>query len=314
MRKAVIRILMAIIVLAAVSGGVLLWQQHQVAAPHRPPKTAVSVAHQRTIKKNVHLVALGDSLTQGVGDQQKNGGYVGIIKKQIEKNYNTTVHTSNYGIAGDRSDQILDRLKTEKKFQSKLKSADVIVMTVGGNDLMQSLQKNIFVSSQSKFTSKMQTANTRYVAKLNQLLKGVRKYNPDAPIFLFSVYNPFYVYFANVDTITKSVDAWNQATSKQLGQYGPAYFVDINQLMSHGQYTTKKAQRQLIAKDKQANTGQTSQKDAIAVMNQKDHNLNRYISTDDNFHPNHLGYVKMSDRLFNSMQQHASWIRQGRSK
>lgn len=311
LRKAVIKILIVIVVLAAGSGGLLLWQQHQSPARQSTEKASPLVHKKTQIKKNVNLIALGDSLTQGVGDQKKNGGYVGIIKSKIERNYNTTVHTSNYGVAGDRSDQILSRLKSEKNFQSKLKSADVIVMTVGGNDLMQSLQKNIFVANQSEFTRNMNQANQKYVTKLTKLFKAVRHYNPQAPIFLFSVYNPFYVYFANVDTITASVNSWNQVTKEKMDNYGPSYFVDINNLMSHGQYTTKKAQQQLIKQDKQANTGATSQKQAIKVMSEKNHNLNDYISTDDNFHPNHLGYIKMSDQLFKTMQHHISWIREG---
>lgn len=84
---------------------------------------------------------MGDSLTQGVGDQQKKGGYVSIIKQKVEKQDNTKVITSNFGVAGDRSDQILKRLNDQSNVQQKLKSADVIVMTVGGNDLMQTLEK-----------------------------------------------------------------------------------------------------------------------------------------------------------------------------
>ncbi|WP_369396173.1 SGNH/GDSL hydrolase family protein, partial [Paucilactobacillus hokkaidonensis] len=71
----------------------------------------------------------------------KKGGYVSIIKQKVEKQDNTKVITSNFGVAGDRSDQILKRLNDQSNVQQKLKSADVIVMTVGGNDLMQTLEK-----------------------------------------------------------------------------------------------------------------------------------------------------------------------------
>ncbi|KRM11546.1 SGNH/GDSL hydrolase family protein [Paucilactobacillus suebicus] len=297
----------SIIVAAGFIGGYFVLQKTQSPTQVR----STTSAKQITFKKSVNLVAMGDSLTQGVGDQDKNGGYVGIIKPEIEKKYNTTVHASNFGVAGDRSDQILSRLNKEKNFQNKLKSADVIVMTVGGNDLLQSLQKNLFLTSKTKFTKNMSEASQKYSTKLDKLFKTVRKYNPNAPIFLFSVYNPFYVYFANVNTITQSVVAWNSDTQKALSNYGPAYFVNINNLMSHGQYNTKAAQTKLIQQDENANSGQTSQKQALKVMNQKGTNLNKYISTDDNFHPNHLGYKKMSDKLLTEMEDHPSWIREG---
>lgn len=34
----------------------------------------------------INLVAMGDSLTEGVGDENKEGGYVGIIPKNQKKN------------------------------------------------------------------------------------------------------------------------------------------------------------------------------------------------------------------------------------
>lgn len=311
--KRILIIMIAILIVVGGGGaGYLFWQAHHSSSQleSRAADSAASSSSVRKVKKNINLVALGDSLTQGVGDQKKNGGYVGIIKSQIEQKYNTNIHTNNYGVAGDRSDQILKRLDSDQKFQSRLKSADVIVMTVGGNDLMQSLQKNIFIDNQSEFTSKMGTASQKYANKLDQLFKTVRQYNHHAPIFLFSVYNPFYVYFANMDTISKSVTTWNSDTSNELAKYGPAYFVNINNLMSHGQYTTKQSQQKLIKQDQKANTGETSQSDAIQVMQEKDHNLNKYISTDDNFHPNHLGYEKMSAQLFKVMKQHQDWLRE----
>jgi len=40
---------------------------------------------KRVEKRHVKLVAVGDSLTYGQGDEKKNGGYVGLIKKKNQK-------------------------------------------------------------------------------------------------------------------------------------------------------------------------------------------------------------------------------------
>lgn len=42
-------------------------------------------------------------------------------------------------------------------------------------------------------------------------------------------------------------------------------------------------------------------------MNRKDKNLNKYTPTEDNFHPNHMRYVKIVNQLFKVMQKHGSW-------
>lgn len=294
--------------LVVIGGGYIGYNYFKSPAPVTKHSSKNRVEH----KKKIHLVALGDSLTQGVGDQQKKGGYVSLIKQKIEKKDYTTVVTNNFGVAGDRSDQILKRLNEQPAVQRKVKSADVIVMTVGGNDLMQTLQKNLFVNSQSKFQLQMNTASKTYANKLNQLFTTIRKYNPNAPIFLFSVYNPFYVYFANMSSITTAVASWNQDTKNTLADYGPAYFVDINNLMSHGQYTTQQQQKKLVQQANAANSSSVDQKEVTQIMGEKNHNLNKYISTDDNFHPNHQGYEKMTNQLFKEMQIHHNWLEKGK--
>ncbi len=258
-------------------------------------------------KKNVKLVALGDSLTHGQGDETNNGGYVGVIKEKIEHRYHQTkVTTVNYGVTGDRSDQILDRLNQQSQLRSDLWSADVITMTVGGNDLMQILEKNV-MGSERQVTSSVESGEKTYQQKLIKLFDAVRKENPKAPIFVMSIYNPFYTYFPDVTIINKSINQWNQTTQDTMNNYKSMYFVNINKLMSYGQYQTKSQQQQLVKEEEKANQGQVSQKRVIEIMNHKDKNLNKYISTEDNFHPNHTGYVKIADQLFKVMQKHDSW-------
>lgn len=258
----------------------------------------------KVVKKKVHLVALGDSLTYGQGDQQNNGGYVGLIKPKLEKKFHNTVTTVNYGVSGDRSDQILQRVNKQSAIRRDLKQADVIVMTVGGNDLMQTLQKNLMVNSSQKFHVAIDQAGTTYQTKLKRLLSTVRQQNSHAPIFVFSIYNPVYAYFPQVDSINSAILQWNRLTKGTIHHYRPAYFVDINHLMSYGQYRTTTQRRRLIRDSEKTNSSSVSQKQIISIMNHGNHNLNEYISTTDNFHPNHLGYKKMTAKLYQMMLKH----------
>lgn len=258
----------------------------------------------RVVKKKIHLVAVGDSLTYGQGDQKHNNGYVGLIKPKLEKKYHNQVTTVDYGVSGDRSDQILKRINEQSAIRKDLRNADVIVMTVGGNDLMQTLQKDLTVNSSSRFDRDISQAGSTYQTKLKQLFSAVRKQNKRAPIFVFSIYNPVYTYFPQVDSINSSISKWNQLTKATLNGYRPAYFVDINHLMSYGQYRTAAQRRKLIQDSEKTNSKNVSQKQIISIMNHGNQNLNKYISTDDNFHPNHLGYEHMTDQLFRVMQKH----------
>lgn len=267
---------------------------------------------KRVVKKEVHLVALGDSLTYGQGDEKGDGGYVGLIKPRLQKKFHNKVTTVNYGVSGDRSDQILKRVNQQSTIRKDLKNADVIVMTVGGNDLMQSLQKDLTTNSSKTLNQDINQAGNVYQTKLKQLFSTIRKQNSSAPIFVMSIYNPVYTYFPQVDTINNSIGKWNQITSKTLKGYGPAYFVDINHLMSYGQYQTASQRQKLVKASERANSGQASQKELLTIMSQRNKNLNDYISTDDNFHPNHLGYRQMTQRLFKTMVKHDSFEYQKR--
>ncbi|HBK4898340.1 TPA: lipase [Listeria monocytogenes] len=71
----------------------------------------------------INLVAMGDSLTEGVGDENKDGGYVGIIPKKLEEEPNVpSVKTSNYGVSGNKITQLEKRLKANKEFQQELET------------------------------------------------------------------------------------------------------------------------------------------------------------------------------------------------
>lgn len=298
-----VTILVVIVALAAGWG----WHVHAPATRSQGREQARVTKPRYVERKQVKLVALGDSLTHGQGDETNNGGYVGIIKQKIEHRYRkTTVTTVNYGVSGDRSDQILARLNSQQQLRRDLRQANVITMTVGGNDLMQHLEQDA-TDSPAKVNRDVKVASKTYRTKLNRLFTAVRKQNPHAPIFVMSIYNPFYTYFPDVTTISDAIAYWNRTTRQVMGGYSKMYFVDINHLMSYGQYRTKAARQQLVAKENKVNHGKISQARSIQVMDNKDKNLNDYISTDDNFHPNHTGYEHIARQLFKAMVDHHSW-------
>lgn len=301
MSKTFKKFLGILIVICLVIAGLLIWQKnisnHQRSTSHPT----------RIVKKKVHLVAIGDSLTYGQGDEDHKGGYVSLIKDRLQNKFHNQVTTVNYGVSGDRSDQILRRINDQKTIRQDLKSADVIVMTVGGNDLMQSLQKDLMTNSEKNISQDINNAGETYQAKLKKLFTTIRQQNKKAPIFVMSIYNSVYTYFPQVDTINSSISKWNQITQKTLQGYGPSYFVNINHLMSYGQYKTAAQREKLVQSSEKVNNGKVSQKELIAIMNKRNHNLNEYISTDDNFHPNHRGYRQMTYKLYKSMVKHDSF-------
>lgn len=289
--KRLSKILLALVAIIAVA--IVGWRTaSRIAAP------------KRVVKPTVHLVAIGDSLTYGQGNEEHHGGYVGLIKPKLEHHYGNKVETVNYGVSGDRSDQIHKRINQQPQIRKDLRAADVITMTVGGNDLMQNLEKVVLENSTKKANHQLDQAGVTYHQKLASLLQAIRKQNHHAPIFVISIYDPVYTYFPTTKIITNSMTKWDRITKSTIRSFGPAYFVDINHTMSYGQYNTKAKRAKLIHAAQKSNSSMASQKQVEQIVSHRDHNLNKYISTADNFHPNHRGYEQMTNHLYRVMRNH----------
>lgn len=83
----------------------------------------------------IQILALGDSLTKGVGDEAGEG-YVGKVKRELEKTTDKPVYVWNYAVNGARTQQLLTYLEA-KSSADYVQQADIILLTIGGNDLNQ---------------------------------------------------------------------------------------------------------------------------------------------------------------------------------
>lgn len=217
----------------------------------------------------IRLSAIGDSLTEGVGDTTKSGGYVPLLQKDLSDTYPVDVfQIENFGKSGDRSDQILKRLKKNEDMQQSVSKANAILLTVGGNDLMQALQPKLF----SKITmNKMESSKEKYYDRLEELYTEIRILNPEAPIYQLGIYNPFYLNFSEITELQDIVDFWNKSSQEFVQNQSNAYFVPINDDIYQGIPEISKT---------------TEEK----IKSEKDPSLNDLISSEDTFHPNNLGY------------------------
>ncbi len=149
------------------------------------------------------LLGLGDSLTRGVGD--KNGlGYFGIIKKEWLAKADNSSRAINLSIRGQTSQNLLDQLK---KAQTKrfVKEADIIVITIGGNDLFRAGRD---IEHIDIHTIKKRKEQFKY--NLTAILSEIHQLNPECSIYLLGLYNPFGDLTDSSRTSTIVAD-WNHA-------------------------------------------------------------------------------------------------------
>lgn len=208
------------------------------------------------VEKDRLLVGLGDSLTRGIGDE-KGLGYIGIVHAQLQKKApNSKILLTNLAISGQTSSDFMEQLK-QKQVQQLIQQADWLPLTIGGNDLKASV-----ANFQSINLKQAEENRKRFEKNLDAILTTIRTHNRQAPIFLFSLYNP-YIDLADQELTSKLVLEWNE-TIQRIGQQHANIIViptfDLFQLQP------------------------------------------KHYLASDHFHPNHLGYQRMAARLMQIIQ------------
>ncbi|KGM45109.1 hypothetical protein NP83_07780 [Neobacillus niacini] len=179
------------------------------------------------LKKDQQIVAIGDSLTEGIGDETENGGYVGILNNTFEDNkLNITVQ--NFGKKGNRTDQLLKRLENED-IASAIKEADMVLITIGANDIMSVFKSNFMNVTMEPF----QAERVKYMERLKAIFNKINELNPDTQIYLIGFYNPFERHFGEIKELGMIVENWNEAGKSVSEEYKNVRFIPTIDLFSN---------------------------------------------------------------------------------
>ncbi|MGP4106245.1 SGNH/GDSL hydrolase family protein [Virgibacillus sp. L01] len=183
----------------------------------------ISDALQGTIdfftNKEAHVTAIGDSLTQGVGDKVVDGGYVGILDNTINKE-KQLVTFENYGKRGNRSSQLLKRLE-QPEIEQSIEKADIVLITIGANDIMQVVKENFSDLTIKDFSQE----RVAYKERVKNIFERIKELNPEADIYLLGFYNPFEKYFKDLKELGMIVENWNNTGKNVAEQYDNATYI-----------------------------------------------------------------------------------------
>ncbi|HDR7639575.1 SGNH/GDSL hydrolase family protein [Bacillus wiedmannii] len=142
------------------------------------------VAKEKRKTGTLQIVSLGDSLTRGVGDKE-GIGYIGRTKEDLQKNYKQKIALTNLAVSGAKMPDLLKQIESSGA-QYSIKQADVIVLTIGGNDLFPGWESLGKIDLE---TYRPDTETFQNEAK--KIIEEIRKLNTDSPIFWLGLYNPF---------------------------------------------------------------------------------------------------------------------------
>ncbi|WLV24313.1 SGNH/GDSL hydrolase family protein [Aciduricibacillus chroicocephali] len=186
-------------------------RQQAMAKPRDPeqsgPEAKAVVGRKGFLsRKSTRVVALGDSLTQGVGDSTKSGGYIGILDRKVNGD-RKKVRFDNFGHAGDRTDQLYRKIQ-DPKVSTAIADSDIVLITIGANDIMKIVKSNITNLNYDDFTEE----RGQYEERLQRVFNELQKINPDAKIYLLGFYNPFLKYFHDIPELNDIVKMWNKTS------------------------------------------------------------------------------------------------------
>ena len=209
------------------------------------------------------IAALGDSLTVGTGDST-GSGYVKRAVNELTQALDKPIHVvNNLALGGLRADQLLERLD-DKGFKNAIVQSDIVMLTIGGNDLFQFADNGgSFVSGGDLSVDELEQQLGEGQARLREVMAKLRSLNEHARIVYIGLYNPFFDLPELRTGASRVVREWNDYAAELAAEDGNMSVVPTYDLF-------------------EANVG-------------------RYLSSD-HFHPNDEGYARMAIRVAQALE------------
>ncbi|MDW0113738.1 GDSL-type esterase/lipase family protein [Sporosarcina saromensis] len=182
--------------------------------------------HDYFVPEKITVIGLGDSLTQGVGDEYKRDGYFGRVTLAMQNWKGVSdLDASNLAKRGRRSDQLIEQLE-DPEIQDSIKEADVIYLTIGGNDIMKVVKKHLFNLQAEPFYKEL----GKFENRLDEIFKTIRGLNGDVVIVVAGLYNPLSLVTDESNEFDTIIEDWNEAIEIQTIMDGKACFAPVNDL------------------------------------------------------------------------------------
>ncbi|WP_058304518.1 GDSL-type esterase/lipase family protein [Gorillibacterium timonense] len=166
-----------------------------------PSETPVSSAASGDLDaaSHINILAVGDSLTRGLGDTSGKGGYVDRVKDGLKTELGKDVYVWNLAVSGAKTADLLEQLQGKSDaIPDAAKKANVILLTIGGNDLFQmGITDPEAAANAGKLTVDYDSVQKNLPDALKRLEAGLTRLselNPNAKIVYVMFYHPFLDY------------------------------------------------------------------------------------------------------------------------
>ncbi|SCZ78785.1 Ig-like domain-containing protein [Acidaminobacter hydrogenoformans] len=153
----------------------------------------IIVTESSTGPTEIRYVSLGDSIATGTTTPltSPTNPYVDQFEGYLNSIYDIPVYRSAFETDGDRTNELLSDLKTNTTIRNAVDAADVITISIGGNNLMQSCKTWL---GYDFFNPDIEEANQGYadfVSQYDDIMRELRLLNEDATVIVMTLYNPY---------------------------------------------------------------------------------------------------------------------------
>ena len=132
--------------------------------------------------ETLHVVAIGDSLAYGAGDESGEG-IAGRLDEELRRRGVRSVETVNLGVNGAQTTDLMSRLKT-KRVREAIAASDAVVLSIGANDLFRTPH------SREEIMRAPFAVAERILGRIESIVADIHSINPEARVLLLGGYNP----------------------------------------------------------------------------------------------------------------------------
>ncbi|CAM3766221.1 GDSL-type esterase/lipase family protein [Mesobacillus thioparans] len=183
---------------------------------------AVSIYGKTQEKKEDErlVIAFGDSLTYGYGDE-KGSGYIDTLNARLNDQSEEKFTFDNEAIYGLESSGILAQM-SDVGIRGKIDEADYFIVYIGTNDLINSNGGNLKNLKQEEIAK----GKEDYLKNLDAIINILTEKNEQAPILLLGLYNPY----PDSKTIEAVIDEWNNDINNLIKDEKRIVYIPTNDL------------------------------------------------------------------------------------
>lgn len=136
----------------------------------------------------LHYVAIGDSITFGIGSLIKKG-FVYHYRQYLKQDLKRKITYENLGKIGWTSSDLLGELEKNDSFVESIRKADIITVSIGGNDLLQA-KDNLKNEKKGELKKIYDTFRWNFI-RLDLAIKKIKKAQGKPYILRYiEIYNP----------------------------------------------------------------------------------------------------------------------------